>query len=119
MKSIHTLLLLMFFLPLAGTAQQSFTLGDAITYGVKNNYGLRSTQGEVEKSEMKIREVLAIGLPQISASGQFTNYLNLPTTVIPANAFNPNAPADQLVGLQFGTDFNVTGTLTASQLLFD
>jgi outer membrane protein TolC len=111
--------MLLFFLPLAGMAQQSFTLGDAITYGIKNNYGLLNTQGEVEKSEMKIREVLAIGLPQISASGQFTNYINLPTTVIPANAFNPNAPADQLVGLRFGTDFNVTGTLNASQLLFD
>jgi outer membrane protein len=62
---------------------------------------------------------LAIGLPQISANGEFQHFITLPTTVIPASAFNPFAPADELVGVKFGTDFNVTGSIQASQLIFD
>lgn len=119
MKPGKILLLIAWFLSPAVFAQQRFSLKDAVEFGKKNNYSVRMSQSDMQKSEKKVREVLAIGLPQVSASGQFMNYINLPTTVIPANAFNPAAPADELVGLKFGTDYNVTGTLTASQLLFD
>jgi len=45
--------------------------------------------------------------------------LEIPTTVVPANMFNPNASADEFSELQFGTEFNSTSTLSASQLIFD
>ena len=46
-------------------------------------------------------------------------FLEIPTTVVPANMFNPNASADEFSELQFGTEFNSTSTLSASQLIFD
>ncbi|MBX7094187.1 MAG: TolC family protein [Flavobacteriales bacterium] len=119
MKPSKFILTLSCVFALSAYGQQSMTLKDALDYGMKNNYSVKMSQADMEKSEKKVREVLAIGLPQINASGQFMNYLNLPTTVVPANAFNPSAPADQLIGLKFGTDYNVTGSVTASQLLFD
>lgn len=100
-------------------SQLSLTIDQAIETGVKNNYAIRISKLEMEKSEKRVREILAIGLPQINATGGFTNFVNLPTTVIPANMFNPNAPADELLGVKFGTDFNVSASLTVSQLLFD
>ena len=100
-------------------AQQTLSLQEAVEYGVKNNYSIKMSDQDFQKSERKVREILAIGLPQISANGSFTNYINIPTSVIPANAFNPSAPPDELVPVQFGTDFNVTGTISVTQLLFD
>lgn len=98
--------------------QTPYTLKQAQEYGLKNNYNIIVTKLDLQKSEKKVREVLAIGLPQINAEGNFTNYIDLPTTVIPANAFNPMAGND-LIGVRFGTNYNVTGSITFSQLIFD
>ncbi|HAA01480.1 MAG TPA: TolC family protein [Flavobacteriales bacterium] len=119
MRFISTQLLLLVVFVHSLHAQQSMSLKEAIDFGVKNSYSVRMSQADMEKSEKKVREVLAYGLPQVNANGQFQHFITLPTTVIPANAFNPFAPADELVGVKFGTDFNVTGSIQASQLLFD
>ena len=116
-KTILAILFLVAALP--AFSQQSFSLKEAKEYGKQNSYVLKNSRSDLEKSEKKVKEVLAIGLPQVNIEGTFQHFLNLPTTVIPANAFNPMAPADELIGVQFGTDFNVTGALKASQLLFD
>lgn len=107
------------FLFLNANAQKSFTLEEARKYALENSYTLKSADAELRKSEQKIKEILAIGLPQVNANGSFQNNLVLPTTVLPANAFNPMADPDELIGIKFGTDFNVTGALTVSQLIFD
>ena len=109
---------LLFFHPQA-FPQRKMSLQEAMSYGISNNRNLKITQAEVLQSEQKVREVLALGLPQVNASGTFNHFLNLPTTVIPANAFNPAAPSDELIGLQFGTTYAVTGQLQVTQLLFD
>jgi outer membrane protein TolC len=99
-------------------SQTAYTLKQALEYGLKNSYNITISKLDLQKSEKKVREVLAIGLPQINAEGNFTNYIDLPTTVIPANAFNPLAGND-LIGVRFGTNYNVTGGITFSQLIFD
>lgn len=119
MKRIVFSSLLFFILTLTGYAQLELNLEQAIQTGIKNNYSVRLSQFDMEKSQKKVREILAIGLPQVNAEGNFNNFVNLPTTVIPANMFNPNAPSDELLGVKFGTDFSVTGSVTLTQLLFD
>jgi len=119
MKNKIILLFLLLFISFHSYSQLSLNIDQAIETGVKNNYAVRISKMEMEKSELKVREILGIGMPQINATGGFTNFVNLPTTVIPANMFNPNAPADELLGVKFGTDFNVSASLTVSQLLFD
>ena len=101
------------------SAQNSFTLKQAQHYALENSYALKGSEADVKKSEQKIKEILAIGLPQINAQGSFQNSLVLPTTVLPANAFNPMADPDDLIGIKFGTDYNVTGSVTLTQLIFD
>ena len=64
-------------------------------------------------------ETTGIGLPRVDAEAQFQNFLELPVSLIPATAFNPNAPADKFTELKFGTDYNTTAKITATQLLFD
>jgi outer membrane protein TolC len=69
-------------------------------------------------SEQKINEVRASGLPKINGELSFQNFINVPTTVVPASAFVPGAPEDDLIGLSFGTPFNANYNLKVSQLIF-
>ena len=74
---------------------------------------------DVQSAEQKVKETTAMGLPQVSGEVKFQNFIDIPTTVLPANAFNPAAPAGEMVGVQFGTDYNVNGALNVSQLIFN
>jgi outer membrane protein TolC len=60
-----------------------------------------------------------MGLPKINGEVNWQQFLEIPTTVVPANMFVPTAPEGQYTELQFGTEHNSTATLSASQLLFD
>ena len=101
------------------SAQNAFTLEQAQKFALENSYTIKSSEADLRKSEQKVKEILAIGLPQINAAGTFQNNLVLPTTVLPANAFNQMADPDDLIAIKFGTNFNVTGSLTVTQLIFD
>jgi outer membrane protein len=100
-------------------AQEAFSLQEAIDYGLKHNVDVKNATIDNEIMVKKIWETKAQGLPQISASGQFQNFIDIPTQVLPANAFNPMAPANELVGLRFGTDYNLNGGIQVNQLLFN
>lgn len=100
-------------------AQNSFTIDEAIAYALKNNAKVENADLGIESAKQKIRETRAIGLPQINGEGSFNHFLDIATTVAPANAFNPLAPADQIIELQFGTEFNTSASVTATQLIFD
>lgn len=99
--------------------ENSFTLKQAQDYALKNNYSVLNAGRDVDAAKKKVWETTAIGLPQVSAEAKFQNFIDLPTSLIPASAFNPLAPEDEFAELQFGTNYNTTATLSASQLIFD
>lgn len=100
-------------------AQDNFTLESAINYALKNNIQVKNAEIDNQIMAKKIWEIKAQGLPQVNASAQFQNFIDIPTQVLPANAFNPNAPEGELIGLQFGTNYNVNGGIQVNQLLFN
>lgn len=101
-----------------GRAQKSFTLKEAMQYGISNNAEIKNAGLDLEIAEKKVWETTTAGLPQISANADFKNFLDIPTTVVPASAFNPMAPEGEMTGLRFGTNYNLTGSLQLSQLIF-
>lgn len=101
------------------TGATTMTLKEAIAYAMENSYSMDYADMDVRAARRRNKELTAVGLPQINGDVSFTNYLKLPTTVIPAQAFNPAAPEGTFEEIQFGTDYNVTATLAASQLIFD
>ena len=52
---------------------------------------------DVEIAQQKIKETTATGLPQISGLSAFQNFLDVPTSLIPASSFDPAAPVDLLI----------------------
>ena len=87
-------------------------------YAKKNSPQLLNSSSDIYMSEQKINEVRASGLPKINGELSFQNFINVPTTVVPASAFVPGAPEDELIGLSFGTPFNANYNLKVSQLIF-
>jgi outer membrane protein len=90
---------------------QSFSLQQAVEYAKKNNIALKNGQLDLRLAEKKVQETLAMGLPQISASANFTN-----NTTIASNVINFGG---QSTVIKFGQDFVASGSITGTQLLFD
>ncbi|MEJ7610753.1 MAG: TolC family protein, partial [Ferruginibacter sp.] len=63
------------------------------------------------------REITSAAYPQLNATGTLQNFLDLPTSLIPA-AFTGGAPGT-FIPLRFGTKYNLTGGFDVSQLLFE
>jgi len=96
-----------------------FSLIQALEYGLQKHESIKNEELEYESAEKQVWEATSYGLPQVSASGQFRHNVIIPKSIVPANAFNPQAPADELVALEFGTDFNVDFGIQVNQLIFE
>lgn len=117
-------------------AQQvmKLTLDAAQQYAVEHNYDVMNARTDVEISRKKVAETTAIGLPQVSASISYNNFLDIPTQLIPdfltpaiagVNqgyfGLDPTTPlpeGTQFFEAKFGVQHNLTAGATASQLLF-
>lgn len=98
---------------------QSFSIEEAVTYAIQHNYQMQQAKFDLDISKRKVKETTAIGLPQINGEASYNNYIDIPTQVAEASAFDPTAPPGILVPLQFGLPHSMSAGLTASQLLFD
>lgn len=103
----------------ASTAQQTFTLEEAKSYALENHIKVKNAILDVQIAKQKIVETRGMGLPQINMSGKFNHFINLPVQVIDASFFNPNAPEGALVSFRAGTEFSASGSIDASQLIFN
>lgn len=97
----------------------SFTLEAAKNYALEHNISVLNAEQDVVIAEYQKRETIAIGLPQASATGSFSNFLNLPVQVIDASFFDPTAPDGQLVSFRAGTDYSSSFNFNVNQLLFN
>lgn len=102
---------------LVGKSQQQFSLAEARAYALEHNYQAKNATYEVELARRKVKETIAIGLPQVSGSVSYNNYIEQPVQLVPAEFFGGNPGEFQEV--VFATEQNATADLTARQLLFD
>ena len=102
-----------------GQEQTSFSLAEAEAFGIQNNEKVLNVLLDVESAQKKIWETTAIGLPQVSATGSFQNFLDIPVAVVPASTFNPAAGPDEVLTFQMGQPYNSSLNLNVSQLIFD
>ena len=97
---------------------QEFNSKTLFEYAIANSPQLKNASLDVFLSDEKIKEIKSTGLPKINGELSFQNFINVPTTVVGANTFDPTASPDELIGLAFGTPFNANYSLQASQLIF-
>ena len=98
--------------------QTSLTLQEAVNYGTNNNVEYKNANLDLQIAQQKVKESISTGLPKIQSSLGVQNYIDIPTTVIPSNAFNPLADPNDFEELQFGTSLNASATIRLDQLIF-
>lgn len=92
------------------------TLQQCIEYGIAHNASLMKAELETEKSDYKLTEARSGYLPQVTGSIQLIDNLKLQTVLLPGEFVG--APGTK-VPVQFGTLYNLTGGLDASQKIYD
>jgi len=67
------------FLFLGGlSGQQSFTLDEAVAYGLANQNAIKMSDMEIENSESDIKELKSIGMPQVNGAVDYNYYFYVP-----------------------------------------
>ncbi len=122
-KTLTTILLLLickfnFAQTTSDTGKFAFSLQQAVDFAMKNQIQVQNAAYDEEIARQKVKETIGIGLPQINGSVSAQDFLKVPTSVIPAKAFNPYASDDEYVAVQFGIQYSATAGIEASQLVF-
>jgi outer membrane protein TolC len=98
------------------TSTYNFTLKQSVDYALQHNTTVLNARLDEVAASQKVKEVIGIGLPQIDGSFQVQNFLDIPTSLIPAEIFG--GPPGAFIPVQFGTKYSATTAFSASQLVF-
>jgi outer membrane protein TolC len=96
---------------------EAVTLEEAIEFGLENNRNIINANLEVQKAYKEKWKTIATGLPQLSARADYQNFIELPTSLIPAQFFGGND--GEFAEVQFGTPQTMSAGITLNQLIFD
>lgn len=94
----------------------SFSLQEAIDYSLKHSPNYLNAELDYQSADYKRKEITGLGLPQISGSVDLKDYINIPTSLLPGQIFG--GPEGSFIPVKFGTKYNATAGLSASQLIF-
>jgi outer membrane protein len=125
---------IIFLIPGIILGQDAISLDQAQQFALDNNRTLQASHLNIAKAKEIVKETYAIGLPQINASAEYNNFLDIPVSVLP-DFISPTVygvliqedlidaaqfPSDpNFVEASFGTSNTLNAGATLSQLLFD
>ncbi|WNH08879.1 TolC family protein [Thalassobellus suaedae] len=95
----------------------NFSLQGAIDYALENNRTAKNASRDIDAAKKQKWETTTIGLPQISASIDYNNWLKQQVSLIPAEFFGGNV--GEFAEVAFGTKQTMNGTIKLEQLIFD
>ena len=93
------------------------SLEQAVAFGKDNNRQILNANREVQRAYKERWSTIAIGLPQVRANASYQNFIELPTSLIPAQFFG--GKEGEFAEVQFGTPQTVVAGVTLDQLIFD
>ncbi len=96
---------------------QKYSLIEAQDYAVLNSYVVQNSGLDVDIARKRVWETITMGLPQVTGEANYTNFLNLPTQLIPGQFFGE--PEGTFVPVQFGNDYSSDFGFSVNQLIFD
>lgn len=93
------------------------SLEDAMKYAVRNNYSAKNARLDILNQKAVNDEVRGLALPNISAKGEFNDYINPVQSFVPAEFVG--GPSGTFIAVPFTPKFTATASATGSQVLFD
>lgn len=100
-----------------GVGQTPMSVKDAVTYALDHQENLKRAWYEYQTAVSRVKEMMSLGLPQITGSGQLLYYYQIPTTLLPAEVIG--GPPGTFIPVRFGVPWNLTLRMDVNQLLFD
>ncbi|MFW5707039.1 MAG: TolC family protein [Bacteroidota bacterium] len=93
------------------------SLEQAVEHALEHNYELRNARADLNIADRQVWEITAQGLPQVSGTLGYQYFIDIPTSLVPAEFFN--GEPGEFAEIQFGTEQNLTASLSVNQLIFD
>src|ERR1700742_686059 len=124
MKQILLAVLLLCALTIRGFSQQAatgnqtynFSIQECVDYAYQHQHDVINSKLDVNSADFHVKEIIGQGLPQVTGSANFLDYLKIPTTLIPGEFFNQPGT---FVPLKFGVTYQSNLGANVSQILFD
>lgn len=101
----------------AQQAPVTMSLEECIDFALANNQTIKNADLSLDISRYKVGEILADGLPQISASADLGYNFKVPTSFIPAEFFGGEPGTFSPV--QFSPAYNGSAGIDLNQMIFD
>ena len=95
----------------------SFSVQQAVDYAKQNSVQVKNAMIDILIQQQTNRDITSIALPNINGGASVTDYLVIPTTLVPAQFFGGNA--GEFAPVKFGTKWTAGASLSVSQLIFD
>ncbi|WP_069659844.1 TolC family protein [Arcticibacter eurypsychrophilus] len=92
-----------------------FNLQECLEYAYENQDSLKNAKLDIEKANYAVKETIGRGLPQLSASADFQDFLKIPTTLLPGEFFDEPGTFKPV---KFGVKYQSSAGVSISQLLF-
>lgn len=94
-----------------------FTLAEAQKYALENSYSVKGTEYDLQVAKKKVWETIADGLPQIDASADYNNNLDLSVSLLPSEFFG--GTPGTYTPIKFGQRYTSSASISVSQKIFD
>ncbi len=94
-----------------------FSLQEAQSYALENSYTVKGSNYDLKVAKKKVWEAISTGLPQVSASADYSKNLDIPVSLLPAEIFGGNA--GEYTPVKFGQTYAGSATINVDQKIFD
>ena len=101
----------------ANNTTHAFSLEQCVDFAQKNNVQVKNSLLAIEIQAQTNREIVGAALPTVNTNLGGTNYLIIPTSLLPGQIFG--GTPGTFIPVQFGTKFNANYGASIQQLLFD
>jgi outer membrane protein TolC len=103
----------------APAPRDTLGIAEAIRMALDRNREILAARSQLDEANDRVSEAWGNLYPSLDFSTTYTRNLSPALNFVPAKFFDPEAPADELVGLQFGADNQWNGILSVEQPLFN
>ena len=117
MKNYFLLFLLFTKILFAQNESKSMSLSEAVELSLTYNLEMQNANKELEKAYKEKWKTISIGLPEITSSFVYQNYIELPTSLVPAEFFG--GKSGEFAEINFGTEQTANASIKLNQLIFD
>lgn len=108
--------LLLVVLNLRAQQVHDFSITQTIDYASKNSVLVKNALLDYQIQQQSNRATTSQALPQITGNLGWTDYIQIPTTLIPGEFVGQPGT---FIPLKFGTKYNTSAGVTLTQILFD